>query len=276
MFRGNDQFAVPSRQQQAASASCASRRVWHCMRALGKASLPATILLRGESYRLISEVKHDFFAATGFYDNAAGRRVVLKINRTVDLGAIPMQWIGRYLCGRETRFYRALSDVPNVPALLGLVGETGYVHEYVAGRPLERNLRLPIDFFDNLEALLTEIHRRDMAYVDTNKMSNILLGDDGLPHLIDFQISYDLAELGCSSANRWLLRRMQAADCYHALKHKLRLCPGRATAAERQHYERRHWLIRAHRALANPYKKFRRTTLRRLEATGRLLPTGSE
>jgi hypothetical protein len=127
-----------------------------------------------------------------------------------------------------------------------------------------------------LQRLIGELHRRGIAYVDTNKTSNILLGDDGKPHLIDFQISFDLQEIGDHFFSRWLLRRFQSADRYHVLKHKVRMRRDEASDEEIAAVGRRHWLIRLHRCVADPYKKFRRRTFKRLRASGRLLPTGSE
>src|SRR4051812_17406960 len=162
------------------------------MRALGKKGMPPTFSIDGVTYRLTQTVKHDFFAATAFYADADGRRVVLKMGRTEDYLGIPLLWLGRWLCNRELRFYRRLADLPNVPAVLGPVGQTGFVHAYAEGRPLGKDCTIPDGFFQRLQDLMAELHRRRLAYVDTNKPQNIILGDDGLPHLIDFQISYDL------------------------------------------------------------------------------------
>ncbi len=150
---------------------------------------------------------------------------VLKIGRVADFAGMPLEWLGKWICGREMRFYRKLADVPNVPKVLGMVGPTGFVHEYVQGRPLSKDRPVPDGFFTQLQALLDELHRRGIAYVDTNKPENILLGDDGKPHLIDFQISYDLHEFGNWFVNRAILRHMQREDFYHILKHKRRLRP---------------------------------------------------
>src|SRR3712207_5030486 len=103
-------------------------RVAYSMRALGRAGLPREFTLSGVTYRLQRTVKHDFFAATAFYACDDGRTVVLKISRTTDFAGVPLLWLGRWLCRREMRFYNKLSDLPNVPAVLGTVGETGFVH----------------------------------------------------------------------------------------------------------------------------------------------------
>ena len=251
-------------------------RVAYSMRALGRAGLPRKFVVGGTTYRLLRTVKHDFFAATAFYRDDAGRTVVLKISRTTDFAGVPLTWLGRWLCRREVRFYNRLADLPNVPRVLGTVGATGFVHDYVAGRPLEKDRPVPDGFFAELQGLLTELHRRGLAYVDTNKPQNILLGDDGRPHLIDFQISYDLSELGDWRPNRWLLRRLQHEDLYHVLKHKRRMRPDEMTPDETQQAARKSALIRLHRFVTRPYFLLRRRTFKRLRETGRLLPEGSK
>ena len=251
-------------------------RVAYSMRALGRAGLPREFVVGGTTCRLLKTVKHDFFAATAFYADDAGRRVVLKISRTTDFAGVPLAWLGRWLCRREVRFYNRLADLPNVPKVLGTVGPTGFVHEFVPGRPLEKDQPVPDGFFAELVGLLEELHRRGLAYVDTNKPQNILLGDDGRPHLIDFQISWDLRELGDWAPNRWWLRRLQNEDLYHVLKHKRRMRPDEMTADELERSTRKSALIRFHRFVTKPYFLLRRRTFKRLRDTGRLLPEGSK
>jgi len=241
------------------------------MLALGKQPLPPTLRLGQSVYRHVRTIKHDFFAATAFYDDAAGNRIVLKLGRTADFSGIPLRWMGRVLCQRELRFYRRLGDLPNIPRLLGRVGETGLVHAYARGKPLGRNVKVPNGFFAALERLLAEVHRRDIAYVDTNKSPNLLIGDDNQPYLIDFQISWDLQDLGDNPLNRWWLRRLQREDRYHILKHKRRLRPDELSAAELAAGKRRSLLIRLHRMVFKPYFLVRRAIMKRLRESGRLL-----
>ncbi len=247
------------------------------LRALGRNDLPPTITAGGRTWTLLKTVKHDFFAATGFYHDATtGERVVLKIGRTADWAGVPLAWLGRFLRRRETRFYERLKDLPNVPPVLGLVGETGFVHAYVVGQPLSKQVPIPDGFFEKLDELMIELHRRNIAYVDTNKPQNILLGDDGLPHLIDFQISWDLTELGNNLFNRWLLRRLQREDLYHIRKHKRRLRPDLMTEKEKVEAKRKSKLIQLHRWLFKPYFLLRRRTFKRMRDSGQLLPEGSK
>ncbi|HSU65811.1 MAG TPA: hypothetical protein VLJ39_02970 [Tepidisphaeraceae bacterium] len=246
------------------------------MRALGPGELPPSIRMGDQEYRLACTVKHDFFAATGFYEDAAGRRVVLKMGRTQDFAGVPMAWVGRWLCRREQRFYARLADLPNVPRVVGTLGETGLVLEHVEGKPLAHGGPIGDEFFPELERLFTELHRRHLAYVDANKTQNILVGADGRPHLIDFQISFDRDELGDNWLGRAVVAHLQGSDRYHLLKHKRRLRPDQLTEDDRHRLEHRSLPLRLHRFMTKPYFKLRRRTFQRLRETGRLLPEGSK
>ncbi len=236
--------------------------------ALPGAELPASVRCRGGTYTRVETFKHDFFAATGLYRGPAGDLAVLKMGRTNELFSIPMDWSGRFLGHREIGFYERLQDLPGVPRLIGPVGATGFLHAFVPGHPLGRKEAVSDQFFDELLALLEELHRRGIAYVDLNKRQNILVGDDGRPYLIDFQISLSVprGRWGARGPCRWVLQRFQHADVYHALKHKRRLRPDLLTPAEAAALERLSVWIRLHRLIARPLTQLRRRTLRRLQA----------
>ncbi|HTW93504.1 MAG TPA: hypothetical protein VMD30_01840 [Tepidisphaeraceae bacterium] len=247
----------------------------YSLRALGRNELPPSISIGAKSYRHEKTVKHDFWAATGFYVDESGHRVVLKLSRSAPFFAMPYKFIGQWLCRREVRFYRALQDLPNVPRLLGTLEDRGFVHAYVAGVPLTECHRVPQQFFTALQNLIAEIHRRGIAYADTNKCSNILFCDDGQPHLIDFQISWDLHELGNTALNRWWLRRLQHEDRRHVLKHKSRLCPAELSPEERQFLDHRSAILRLHRFFSRPVRHMRRRFFKGMRQAGQLLPEGS-
>jgi hypothetical protein len=127
-----------------------------------------------------------------------------------------------------------------------------------------------------LRQLIEQVHARGVAYVDMNKKANIIVGPHGEPHLVDFQISFDLAGAGDNFLTRWLLALLQREDLYHLGKHHARFRPDELTAEQLAAAERRSLVIRSHRLLTRWYFGLRRRTWRRLRETGRLLPEGSE
>ena len=253
-----------------------ARTLWW-MHALGEAGLPRTLYSRGVGEMSLERiVKHDFWAATGFYRRERdGMRLVVKINRREPALGIPLRWAGRWLCRREIRAYRALQDLPNVPALLGEVDDTGLVHDYVIGEPLGQGTPVPDDFFDDLLRLVDQLAERGIAYVDTNKPENILLGEDGKPHLIDFQISFDQRSLWPPALARRVLEAFRRGDIYHCLKQKRRFRPDQLTDADRLALQRAQRWVRIRRAIQKPYFAIRRPLMRRLQQSGRVADAGS-
>ena len=268
-------------------AAAAGVRVWGFMYALGREGPPRRVGVAGRPLRLERVVKHDCWAATAFYlDEATCQRIVVKFGRSRRMLGLTMRWAGRWLTRRESRFYRRLTDVEQVPAWLGEVDGPliGFAHAFAVGRPMSEvpPERLTPAFFNELEDVLGRLHERGIAYVDLNKPQNVLVDDRGRPVLIDFQISYDAHAPG---VKRWLLpafvrntllRHGIRADRHHLLKHKRRQRPDLLSALEWQELDRTAWFIRLHRTLTRPYFLLRRRMMAALRRTGRLLPEGSK
>ncbi len=261
--------------------------------ALGYQSLPERLEAAGRSYRFVKLFKHDFFAATGLYEEmgpamaavnaqknmapgsptveptsgaptAGARLAVLKVQRVQSLYGFPMRWLGGLVARHEIGIFEKLQGVRGVPEFLGAVGPTGFLHAFVPGSDLHPDQKPGQEFFEHLAWLLSEVHARNIAYVDTNKRENILFGEDGFPHLIDFQISFQCRSGKKSNpGTRWLLKRLQAEDWYHFYKHKSRLAPECCTPMEMARAIRTSWYIRVHRAIAQPIIRTRRRFLAR-------------
>ncbi len=226
------------------------------LRALGNGELPETVKISSCTYRRLKTFKHDYFAATGLYEGEKGR-IVVKIGRRVGLVG-PL--IGRLLARRELRLYKLTEGLAGVPKLIGPVGPTGFAHEYIEGRPLQKGDRPEDAFFPALEELLLSLHARGIAYVDLEKRENVLMGQDGRPYLFDFQISY------VGPAGGWhyrpgnvLLRILQKSDHYHLAKHWRRLRPDQLPEQYR-HANRPPW-ITWHRRIFRPITVIRRHVL---------------
>ena len=89
-------------------------------------------------------------------------------------------------------------------------------------------------FFAELRKLLVAVHASDMAYVDLHKRENIIVGRDGLPHLIDFQVSFGSWPRwpGNSRMVKSIIRKLQGMDHYHYRKHHARCLPDSLTPDE--------------------------------------------
>lgn len=230
--------------------------------ALGRRPLPSFIEVAGHGYDLVKPFKHDFFAATALYAGPAGK-VVLKVGRCTSLLGLPLTWLGRLMMRHEARLYGQAQGIPGIPAFIGFVGPTGFAHDYVEGRQLARDDHPPDDFFVALSHMLDALHERHIAYVDLEKPENILLGDDGRPHLIDFQISWHAADrwIGRTWPARRLLKVLQGSDRYHLLKHWRKLRPDQLTGDVLAESMRIPFWIRWHRAVFRPITLCRRQLL---------------
>jgi hypothetical protein len=241
------------------------------LRALGRSCPPLTVRVQGVPHRCRRVFKHDFFAATSLYEGDGlyegdSRLAVVKIGRRADCLGLPMAWLGRLATAHETRMYARLGSLEQIPAFLERIGPDMFAHVFVPGHTLQKGEQVGDDFFPSLAALLDEVHRRDMAYVDLEKRENILVGDDGRPYLIDFQISMHVGPgwgpLGGGA--RWVLRRFQQSDRYHLLKHWRRHRPDQLTDEQIAQSRRRSIWIQLHRWLTGPLARIRRRTLQRV------------
>lgn len=255
---------IPSRLGARMSIERTARPRPPLFRALGAHEPPAEVVVDGRRYERIELFKHDSWAATALYAGAAGR-IVCKFNRIQPVAGIPMRWLGRRLAEREHRALTRLSDLPQIPVPLGPVYAGGIrqrnavARSFVAGHPLGKDERVRDDFFPSLRRALREMHVRGIAYVDLHKRENIIVGEDGRPYLVDFQISLDVTH----PRLRWVpgihaaFDHLCAGDLYHLEKHIRRADP---FASKYTPPAIPAWL-RIHRVFAVPFRQMRRRLL---------------
>jgi hypothetical protein len=138
--------------------------------------------------------------------------------------------------------------------------------EFVPGHALAAGQWVDDSFFPRLWTILTQVHDRGVAHVDLHKRENILVGDDGQPYLIDYQISFAAPRGSWARVGpwRWLLRLLQRSDDYHLIKHHAKHRPDQCQFGEHEIAELRPWWIRLHRCVAVPFRTLRRKLLVRL------------
>lgn len=232
-------------------------------RALGASDPPAEVVVDGHTYIRTEIYKHDSWAATARYSGTNGR-IVCKFNRTKRIGLLSMQWLGNRLAAREHRALTRLADLDAIPKPLGPVYVEGELQRnavarvFIPGHPLALGERVSPLFFPLLRTTLSEMHRRGIAYMDLHKRENIIVGDDGLPYLVDFQIGFDVTH----PRVRWLpgIDRIFAALCagdrYHLDKHAFRGVHGEGAPQPAIPT----WL-QLHRLIAVPFRQLRRRML---------------
>jgi hypothetical protein len=234
--------------------------------ALGQRSLPGEIRVEGLRYARRQVFKNDFFAITALYEGEAGK-VILKIHRQARFLLMPLTWLGRMLAARECGALRRLCDVEGVPRLIARWGPTGVVREYIAGHALAKKENVPDDFHARLRSLIDTLHRREMAFVDLEKCENVIVGDDGRPYLVDFQICWYLPVKwgGGLWPARKLRQWLQEGDRYHLVKLQRRTRPDQLTPQQIAASYRKPWYMLVHRIVTWPFTWSRRRVLDRVD-----------
>jgi hypothetical protein len=251
------------------------RSLGYHLYACGRAGMPLELNVKGTTYFRKRIFKHDFFAATAMYERNGSpvsegfpRKIVLKLGREQNFFGLPMRWLGRATTERELDNLCRVSGIAGVPKLVTRYGLTGFAYEYIEGRSLDDCSDIPEGFFDRLRELLDQVHRRNVVYLDMNKRGNIIIGEEGQPYLVDFQISVHISNEAMAVVRllEGMLKSLQDCDIYHLYKHKRKLCPQELRPEEEILSYRISRYILLHTRVTRPLTKLRRALLKRLFA----------
>lgn len=124
-----------------------------------------------------------------------------------------------------------LAEARSLETLGGIRPDPRRVHlrPFAEGEPLHLATELPLDFFDLLAARVAELHAAGVCHNDLHKEQNVVVGANGAPVLIDFQ----LATLHPRRSGKWFRARCRD-DIRHIQKHRRRYTrDGRGPAALR-------------------------------------------
>ena len=176
-------------------------------------------------------------------DGGGSRPNVLRIHRDGEdqvlkdhAGCDPLfaALLGKLLTRREARALLKLDSAAGVPRLLGQPGSRALYMEWLDGISIKEALAREIDwpkFLTELENTLRKIHAQGVAHGDLRGLSNILVGPDQTPYIIDF-VSCFFAGSRWSFIRGWVFRRFCEADRQALLKLKQRVAPELMNAAD--------------------------------------------
>ena len=189
--------------------------------------------------RIEKELKRDTFGCVELVcvDGASGEPAARLVRRVVT-ARVGLGWAAGLLARREARALgrlrecglrgvaatpdldeAALREASSIETARGMRPDPRRVHlrPYAEGDPLHRAESLPLDFFDLLERRVAELHAAGVCHNDLHKEQNVVVGLDGAPVLIDFQ----LATLHPRRRGRWFEARCRD-DLRHVQKHRRR------------------------------------------------------
>lgn len=152
--------------------------------------------------------------------------------RDTTAAARGLGWLARRLAAREARALGALRGVPQVPRLLGWNGHE-LQRSWLPGSPLHRAAPPGRAYFRDALTLVRRMHAAGVVHNDLAKEPNWLVGPDGRPALVDFQLAMRPRYRGP------LFRMLAWDDLRHLLKHKRSYCPEALTARQRSMLARR-------------------------------------
>lgn len=162
----------------------------------------------------------------------------------------------RFFVNQEYRALSHLHGIHGVASEVHRLSPLTVAYPYVKGTPLANLPKgsVPREFFLRMETLVDAMHARNMVHLDLRNLGNVLRGEDGAPHLIDFQSAFILPRW----TPKWLRRILCNADRSGIYKAWTRrgaepLDPEREAFLRRANRIRKLWVLRGY-----PLSKFKR------------------
>jgi hypothetical protein len=193
-------------------------------------------------------LKRDLFGAVSRLDSV-GSVPDTCVERDTTAAAPGVRWLARRLASREARALRQLHRLPGLPRLVSWDGRR-LVRSWVPGTPLQSAPGIDAAWFREALRLLRRVHAAGIVHNDMAKEPNWLMGPDGRPALLDFQLAMQPRVRGR------IFRTLAYDDLRHLLKHKRTYCPDRLTARQRAILARRSVLAAAWACTVKPAYRF--------------------
>ena len=136
--------------------------------------------------------------------------------------------VGAWNLRREQAALTRLSGLDGIPEIAATVGPWILVMTFFRGKDLGKTKKhkQTVEFFDELLALVDEMHRRGVVHLDLRQRRNVLVRPGRHPAIVDFGSAL------CLRPGSRLVARLGRIDRSGVLKYKQRANPGRLTRGE--------------------------------------------
>ena len=143
--------------------------------------------------------------------------------------------VGPILIRREFGALRNLIGVSGIPELVCKLDRFALAMEHIPGTSLEHVQAgaLTNDFYDNLRKVIDDMHSHGVAHCDLRSRGNVMLGDDGMPYVVDFAACVYRGR-GINPFFRWLFHQFVLADNNAILRIKQRVSPELMTKQDKE------------------------------------------
>jgi RIO-like serine/threonine protein kinase len=178
--------------------------------------------------RTLETLKRDVFGTVTLVRTADG----LQVRRDTRSARWWAAGLARSLAKREAKALAAAGEVPDIPRLISWDGRV-LVRSWLEGQPMHQAKPGNPEYFRAALALVRKLHTAGVVHNDLAKEPNWLVGPDGRPALVDFQLAMRPRYRGR------LFRMLAWDDLRHLLKHKRSYCPASLTARQRAVLARR-------------------------------------
>ncbi len=96
---------------------------------------------------------------------------------------------GKLFVHREGSALKKLSSNPSITKSVFFLSKYTLAFGFIKGKPLKKinDKSIPKEYFVTLEKNIMDMHKKNIVHLDLRNLGNIIIGNDGLPYLIDFQ-----------------------------------------------------------------------------------------
>jgi hypothetical protein len=145
---------------------------------------------------------------------------------------------GKFLVWREKKAYQKLQGIRGIPVFYGAVKGPALLIEEIPGRKLNavhQTMGIPRQFYSDLRLLLEAVHNAGLAHCDLKREPNIIVGDDGMPYIVDWSASISKSEFGIFPLSL-IFKRFVRDDLNAIIKLKLKYNPELVSPEEKTNY----------------------------------------